>query len=111
MQRIPITLATPGMILAREVVTEDGKILCGPGIELTMGLIDRLSASQIASVTVEGRPVHLPGEKDIRERIKDLEYRFSRVKDDPVLRALKKLIAQHWIDSERSSKPKIQKVP
>ncbi len=105
MQRIPLKLAAPGMVTAREITTEDGKILCGPGVELTGELIDRLSRTGIASVVVEGHPLRLPGEKSLRQKIKELDMRFSRVKDDPVLRALMKLIAEHWIEKEKGSAP------
>ncbi len=101
MQRIPLSLAQPGMVVAREVAGKDGKVLCGAGIELTGDLIQRLSRTGISSVVVEGHPVSLPGEKGLKERLRELDARFSRVKEDPVLRALMKLIAEHWIEKER----------
>lgn len=104
MQRLPLKLASAGMVLAKEV-SRDGKVLCGPGIGLTAEIIDRLARVGVTSVTVEGHPVKLPGEKSLRERLGDLEARFSRVHDDPVLLALMKIIAQHWIDAERGQAP------
>lgn len=90
------------MILARDITTQDGKILCGTGAELTVELLDRLTKAGVAVVKVQGHPVQLPGEQSLRERLSDFELRFSQVKEDPVLIALmKKLIAQHWVDSER----------
>jgi len=102
MQRIPLKLARPGMKLAKDVQTEDGKILCGAGTSIGQELIDRFSRMGIAAITVEGRPVKLPGEKNLSEKIKELDARFSRVRDDPVLKALMKLIAEHWIEEEKS---------
>lgn len=86
------------MRLAKEVRDGDGKILCGAGVELSSSTIERLARSGVHAVTVEGHPVKLPGEKTLAEQIRDLEFRFSRVKDDPVLRAVSKTIAEHLID-------------
>ncbi len=101
MQRIPIKAAKAGMILKKEALTEDGKVLCGAGTTLTQEIIERLERSGVESITVKGRPVRLPGEKDLKERLKELETRFQRVMDDPVERALMKLIAEYWIESYR----------
>ncbi|MGB9712818.1 MAG: hypothetical protein ACP5J5_02450 [Dissulfurimicrobium sp.] len=102
MQSIPISLAAPEMILAKAVKTEDGKILCGPGVELTAELISRLSKSGVHVVVVKGHPVQMPGEKSLAEMIKELEERFAKVKDDPVLRALMRLIAEHIIEEAKT---------
>ncbi len=99
MQRIPIALARQGMKLAKEVRDGDGKVLCGVSVELSSSTIERLARSGVHAVTVEGHPVKLPGEKSLSEQIRDLEYRFSRVKDDPVLRAVSKTIAEHLIEA------------
>ncbi len=101
MQRIPIRLAQPGMVLKKEALTEDGNVLCGAGTTLTQEIIERLERSGVESITVKGHPVRLPGEKDIKERLKELEERFRRVMDDPVERALMKLIAEYWIEAYR----------
>lgn len=91
------------MVLAKEASTEDGRVLCGPGTELTAEIIDRLARSGISAVSVEGHPVKLPGEKSLSQRIKDLDARFAKVKDDAVLNALMKLIAEHWIEKEKGT--------
>jgi len=101
LQRIPIKLARSGMSLAKEAITPEGRVLCGPGTKLNEDLISRLSRQGISILTVEGHPVKLPGEKGLSERLKDIEERFSKVKDDPVLRALKTQIAEYWIVQER----------
>ncbi len=99
MQVIPIRAAKEGMELAKGAVTEDGKVLCGEGTTLTMAVISRLEKSGVGAITVKGHPVRLPGEKGLKERIKDLEERFLKVKDDPVERALMRLIAEYWVES------------
>ncbi|WP_181448003.1 hypothetical protein [Dissulfurirhabdus thermomarina] len=101
MQRISIAQAGPGMVTAKDVLAPDGRVLCGPGVTLTAEIIERLARSGVTVLTVEGRPVKVPGEKSLKERLRDLDARFARVKDDPVLVALMKLIAQHWIEEER----------
>ncbi|MGQ9499390.1 MAG: hypothetical protein ACUVQ6_03350 [Dissulfurimicrobium sp.] len=102
MQRIPLTLAVPKMVLAKAIKTEDGKVLCGSGVELTAELINRLSKSGVHMVVVKGHPVQMPNEKPLVEMIKELEERFSKVKDDPILRALMRLIAEHMIEQAKT---------
>ena len=89
------------MVLDKEAITPEGQVLCGAGTELTAELILRLEKQGVAVLTVQGHPVTLPGEKSLPERLKELDHRFSRVKGDPVLRAIKKLIARMWILQER----------
>ncbi len=101
MQRIPIKFAKPGMILAKEAITPEGQVLCGADTELSEELISRLTKQGVVVLTVKGHSVQLPGEKPLYERLKDLDSRFSKVKDDPVLRALKTLIAEYWIVQEK----------
>lgn len=102
MQKIPLKLAEPGMKLAKDAVTSDNKILCGAGITLTQEIIERLIRMNIGGIVVEGHPVHLEGEKTLKEKLTDLEMRFSRVKNNPVLRAVMKIIAEHYINEEKT---------
>lgn len=101
MQRIPIKLAAAGMKLAKEAATPEGQVLCGAGTDLTEELISRLAKQGVLVLTVEGHPVRLPGEKPLSQRLKELAERFEPVKDDPVLKALKNLIAEYWIVQEK----------
>ena len=89
------------MKLEKEAVTPEGQVLCGAGTELTAELVLRLEKQGITVLAVQGHPVTLPGEKSLNERLRELEYRFSRVKKDPVLKAIKKLIAELWIVQEK----------
>ncbi len=89
------------MKLEKEAITPEGQVLCGAGTELTAELVLRLEKQGVSVLTVEGHPVTLPGEKSLNERLRDLEYRFSKVKEDPVLKAVKKLIAELWIVQEK----------
>lgn len=88
------------MKLAKEAATPEGQVLCGAGVKLSEDLIARLIKQGVIVLTVEGHPVKLPGEKKLSERIKDLDSRFEPVRSNPVLKALKTMIAEFWIEQE-----------
>jgi hypothetical protein len=90
MQQILSLQAKEGMVLAKPVEQEDGRILCGEGTVLTANLIDRLLKMDISSITVEGHPVEVEGEKSLREELQEMEERFSNVKNIPPLMYIKK---------------------
>jgi hypothetical protein len=86
MQKVPITLASPGMVLAKPIMNDKGMPLCAEGTELTEMLIDRLRAMNITVLTVKGHP--LGGDSTTRtleERIAEIEERFIQVKGDPLM--------------------------
>jgi hypothetical protein len=92
MQKIPISLAAPGMVLAADIRSSGeagGRILCGRGVSLTDSLIGRLRQMGIESVAVEGRPVKMEGELTIDDMLTALNRRFSRVADDPLMMKIK----------------------
>ncbi len=97
MQKILTALAAEGMVLAREVETPEGRVLCGKGTALTQSLIQRLQQMEIPYVTVEGHPVAVEGEKSLREELQAIENRFSRVTDTPPLMYLKKKIMERTV--------------
>jgi hypothetical protein len=86
MQKVPINLASPGMILAKPIMNDKGMPLCAEGTSLTETLIDRLRAMNITVLTVKGHP--LGGEsaaKTPEEKIQEIEERFLPVKGDPLM--------------------------
>ncbi len=97
MQKIVLALADQGMILAKDVMTEEGRVLCGKGTELSPALIERLKRMEIASVTVEGHPVRMEGEKSLKEELHDIDVRFSRVEKQAPLMYVKKLIKERLV--------------
>lgn len=102
MQRIPFSLAQPGMVLAKDVVRGDnpnGPPICGKGLELNETLIERLRNLGIQSITVEGHPVSMDGDKTLEELLKDLDRRFRRVADDPLTGVLKDIYRNQIIRS------------
>jgi hypothetical protein len=92
MQTLPIALAEADMVLARDVMRVDcldGPPLCGKGVVLTAPLIMRLRNMGVQTVTVEGHPVTIEGEKTMEDLLLDLDFRFSRVAGNPRMEQLK----------------------
>lgn len=99
MQQILSAQAKEGMILAKDVMTTEGRVLCGKGTILTAGLLDRLVKMDIVQITVEGHPVPVAGEKSLAEEIAAIEERFSQVEKVAPLMYLKKRIIKTLIES------------
>ena len=102
MQEILTSQAKEGMVLARDVITPEGRVLCGRGTTLSTNLIERLARMEITHIAVEGHPVEVPGEKSLKEEIEDLDERFSRVEDILPLMYLKRKLLERLIASRRS---------
>lgn len=93
MQRVPINLVEPGMVLAKPVVNDAGMPLCAEGTELTAALIDRLKRMNVTLLTLKGHPVEMgrPA-KSPEEQIREMTVRFARVQGDPVMDAIREAI-------------------
>ena len=61
MQKIPLSLAKAGFVLAKPVLRDNGMVLVAEGTELTEALLARLASMEVASLTVEGAPVDMEG--------------------------------------------------
>lgn len=94
MQKLPITQVTPGMVLAKPVMSDKGMPLCAEGAELTEMLIERLKQMNIPALTVKGHPVDtgVPA-KTAEEKIQEMSSRFARVEDDPLMGRIRDAIA------------------
>jgi hypothetical protein len=101
LQKILTAQATEGMVLARDLETAEGRVLCGKGTELTSTLLDRLKKMDISHVTVEGNPVQDPSQKSLQEELQDIDERFSRVEHIPPLMYIKKRIKERAVTSRR----------
>jgi len=97
LQQILIAQAGDGMILARDVESEEGRVLCGKGTELSACLVERLKKMEVTHVAVEGHPVVDENEKTLKEELFDIEQRFKRVKHIPPLVHLKKRIMERAV--------------
>ena len=98
MQKIPLTLAQDGMILAKEVVRPekpDGPPLFGKGMALSATHIERLAGLGIQSIVVEGRPVVMEGDESLEVQLRNLEERFVRCGQDPFMQRLKGALQRH----------------
>ncbi len=85
MQRLPLSYIKPGMKTFEEVVDQNGRVLCGKGIELTEEHIKKFQEFGVNFVTVEGHPVKLPWEKTLEEELQELEKRFEGIQDETLL--------------------------
>lgn len=102
MQRIPISLAKPGMLLAKDLVRPEnpaGPAICGKGMELTDSLLERLRNMGIQSLTVQGHPVWMDGDKTLEQLLQELDHRFSHVDQDPLTSCLKDVYRKYLISS------------
>ncbi len=99
MQKIVCQQAAEGMVLAREVITPEGRTLCGQGTELTEAIIARFLKMEIPYISVEGHPVKIEGEKTLKEQLMDVEKRFSKVEHVPPLMFLKNKIMKRLVAS------------
>jgi hypothetical protein len=102
MQRIPISLAADGMVVARPVPNAHdpaGMPICGKGVVLGESLIDRLRDRGVQTLTVEGHPVAVEGEASLEELLAALDRRFRRVEADPLMRKVKNLFRNQIVRS------------
>jgi len=98
MQKIPLQLARAGMVLARAVFRDDintGNPVCGKDIVLTESLISRLETMEIKSVYIKGRPIWQAGDPTLDEMLRDLDLRFEKVRQDPLMNKLHTIYANH----------------
>ena len=94
MQKIPLKQARPGMTLAKPVVNDRGMTLVGAGTQLTQDTIDRLAGMEVKRITVEGHPVDTgQEEKSLDQMLDDLDKRFMKVKDDPLMKKIRNMIS------------------
>ncbi len=85
MQKIPISLAAPDMVLARDLFRNNspaGIPICGKGTTLTTSLLSRLQQLGVQSIYVEGHPVQQDGDLTPEEQLAELDKRFSKTLDN-----------------------------
>lgn len=96
MQKIPLMLATPGMVLARDVFRNDSPVgmpICGKETVLTEALIARLDHLEVHSVYVDGHPVWQEGERTLDDMLHELDNRFGKVRHDGLTNKLYEIYA------------------
>ena len=91
MKKIPLILARSGMVLARNVFRNDsptGNPICGKDTVLTDSLIARLENMDVSSIYVKGPLVWQPGDLSLDEQLRELDHRFEKVRQDPLMSRL-----------------------
>jgi hypothetical protein len=101
LQEILSLQAKEEMVLAREVMTPDGRVLCGKGTALTTPIIDRILKMDISHIAVEGHPVEIEGEKTLEQKLADIQKRFSRVTHIQPLQYIKQRLMHRLVQTRK----------
>jgi hypothetical protein len=94
MQKIPLSLAKPGMKLAKPVTKANGMPIIAAGVELTESLIDRLEGMGIDKVFVVGDAV--AASQNPTERVARLDHLFRRLEEDPFQAKVKRYLREYF---------------
>ena len=93
MIRLKVEKLQEGQVLAQDVVRGDGVVLISTGKQVTPEVLSLLRRLEVESVVVEGDL--FDSEEDrlehLRQKEAALDKRFSRVADDPVLKAVREM--------------------
>lgn len=105
MQRIPLSLARPGMVLAKPVLRENGLVLVAENSSLSESLLERLERMEIGMVTVQGHPVDLgdSGENPYSMRLKRLDHLFRRHGQDAWMQKVLEHVRQYLLIKSASA--------
>jgi hypothetical protein len=112
MKTIKIDDCTDGMVLAKEVKSESGRILLPQGSALTSATITSLKNHGISNVIIEeeiDKNIFIFSEEEL-EKTKEMyreviEQRFINPEDDPMVQALCKAVLEHTAQRVLSGKP------
>ncbi|NDV18774.1 hypothetical protein GO013_04995 [Pseudodesulfovibrio sp. JC047] len=99
MQKIPLSLATPGMKLAKPVLKDGGMTIMAEGMELTSSLIARLDSMDVERITVQGTPVEMGGAgagTRWAERLERLDILFRQYANDTWMTRVKGRMGQYF---------------
>ena len=89
MQKIPVSKATEGMVLAKAVTRDSGLVLMGEGTALTDTLLQKLHDLEIKNIFVKGKPLGSGDEKTLEQLYAELEERFSTVAENKLCSQIK----------------------
>lgn len=97
MQRIALTRAKAGMVLAQAVYRPDGLMLMGEGIILTDALIERIRQVGVGTVFVEGNPLGAEGTVGNLGKVAgQLPFLFRRHRDNVFMMTLRSVLARRF---------------
>lgn len=94
MQKIPLRLARPGMILAQPLNNDDGRVLVGAGVELSDTIINRLETAGVRTIAIKGAPS--TGGSMSKRALDRLDHLFRKQTDDPFMIALKAMLRAYF---------------
>ena len=99
MQKIPLELARPDMVLAKPVTRENGMVLVAAGTRLTDALISKLGNMGVEEVAVQGDSLGMGdgcGAEALEKKRERLEYLFRNFKEDAYMQRMKSLISDYY---------------
>jgi hypothetical protein len=100
MQKIPLQLAKPDMVLAKPVTRENGMVLIAAGTVLTAGLITKLDNMGVELLVVEGETQEMGGgcsEEVLAKKRERLDHLFRKFADDKYMQQVKQVISDYYV--------------
>jgi hypothetical protein len=89
-----------GSTLARDVRDGTGAIVCCAGDRLSWQMVRTLRCRDVDSVHVLRAP-NRTGNQTVTERLAELDRKFAHIQDDPIMSALKDIIAERIREKSR----------
>ena len=89
-----------GSTLARDVKDSTGAIVCCAGERLSWQMVRTLRRGDVDSVHVMRGP-NRTGSQTVHERLAELDRKFAHIQDNPVMSALKGIIAEKIREKSR----------
>lgn len=114
MQKIPVNLARPGMVLDKPVLRDNGLVLVAQGTEISQSLLDRLENMGVEWITVEGSPVDMEGmapSKTYQQRMEEMDHLFRKYKDDKWMNNMKSFLKSYFRRKAESEKHESGQAP
>jgi len=93
MQKIPLSLAKPGMKLAKPITKANGMPIIAAGMELSESLIDKLDGMGIDKIFVVGDAV--AASQNPSERVLRLDHLFRHL-DDAYMTQVKRHLREYF---------------
>ncbi len=99
MQKIPLDLARPDMVLAKPVTRENGMVLVAAGTTLTDSLISKLGNMGVEEIAVQEDGLAMGdgcGAEALEKRMERLDHLFRNHGDNPHMQKIKGLVAEYY---------------
>lgn len=99
MQKIPLQLARPDMVLAKPVTRDNGMVLVAAGTTLTASLISKLENMGTEQVVVEGDTLDMGGgggAEALAKKQERLEHLFRNFQGDAYMQQVKQVIMAYY---------------